>query len=160
MDKLIKQIIFSCIFIIIIYSASIYIINYKKNERLENDRVVNYNIQRGTYKNNDDFKKLLKSLNEVHESTITFKLLHANHLIEQKKYDQSIKVLEEIKSIDSITLEELRYTLMTRALSEKGLCDNAYEFFNKISSYKSIKEISKLEIQNCKNHKGVNKWYI
>ena len=63
-------------------------------------------------------------------------------------------VLDSIKQVGSTISTELTYSLKARALASKGSCNESQKFFNNISKYNSIKQISSAEIKDCINQKG------
>ena len=157
MDNIIKRLIIFSLLIITVYGLSSYIINNQKTKEISNNKIVNSSIERKIYESKEDFNDLLKQLNKSYKSTSTIKLLRANKLIENKMYNESLEVLSDILNTDSIIIKELAYSLETRALVGKGLCDNSIRSFNKIQYHQSIKDISNEEIKNCVNKTGGSK---
>ena len=157
MDNLLKRLIFASIALIIIYAASSFIINHRKEKKIKNNEEVNSSIEKKIYQNQNEFKNLIKSLNQSYKSTDIIKLLHANHLIEKKKYNESIEVLDNVLNSKSLIIKELIFMLKARALAGKGLCDDGLRFYNQISYHQSIKDISAEEIRNCLSTSGGSK---
>ena len=157
MDNLLKRLILASVVLITIYAASSFIINYRKDKEIKNNEAVSSSIEKRIYKNQNEFKNLVKSLNQSYKSTDTIKLLHANHLIEKKKYKESIEILDNLSSSKSLIIKELMFMLKARAFVGKGLCDDGFRSYNQISYHQSIKEISAEEIKNCLSSSGGSK---
>ena len=103
------------------------------------------------YKNSARIKTLMKSIDETYNSTNTIKLLHANELLEEGSFDKSIEILDTISNTKSIVTNELTYSLKAKAFASKGLCSVSESYSKKITQYISIKEISNINVLNCKN---------
>ena len=154
MENMLKKIIIISLGGLLLYISIVFIINNKEAKQLQNNNIVNSAINNKVFKDKVKIVKLIESIDPSYSSSNSIKLLHANNLIEEGKYDESLLVLDSIKQVGSTISTELTYSLKARALASKGSCNESQKFFNNISKYNSIKQISSAEIKGCMNQKG------
>ena len=154
MENLFKKIIIISAIGILVYASSIFFINQQKDKKVKSNILVAVAIQNKDFQDEKKMNQLIESIDNESSSVNTIKLLRANRLIEEELYDKSLTILSTIKNIESDITRELVFSLRAIAYANKGMCDQSRESFRKIIKYKSIKEISIIEIKNCSKKVG------